>query len=645
MKKIFLDAKWIWESEQAAPDEYVEFFTSFTMDGEKGTVRLSVDGDYTLFINGKVVGFNQYGDYEHYKVYDEIDISGLLKQGKNDFALLCWHFGVDTTRYKKAKAGVIFEVFNANDIVLSSNSNVLCRKSKAYKSGYCKCITQQMGNSFYYDATKEDNWIFDGQGFANCVEVDKNCSLHPRPNKKLFIGERKAGRLLKNASTYYLVDLGEEMVGLPTFSFESDCEQLITITWGEHIQDGGVRRKIGHRDFSFEYKAKSGLNEYVNYMLRLGCRYLEIFSEHPIKLNYLGLIPQHYPVQVRDVIINSPVEKKIYDMCINSLRLCMIEHYVDTPWREQCLYAFDSRNQMLSGYYAFKGGNFEYARSNLLLMSKDKYPSGLMSICYPCGIDLTIPSFSLWYTLSVKEYILYSGDMGFAKEVYSRICEYIDAHLKTRQKGLIHRFGGKNNWNFYDWSAYSDGALHGEDVIIPDAQTNILTTMALSTFKDICNMAGLEFPYGNLDKELAKQTYDAFYNKKEQSFSVTVGGAEYVELVNALAVVFNIVSGEEAEIICEKLINGSFLPCSLSMKCFVYDALLKTNKGKYRKFILKDIRNNYVKMIKENATATWETIEGQSDFNGAGSLCHGWTAMPVYYYHKLGIAKKYSVWR
>ena len=34
----------------------------------------------------------------------------------------------------------------------------------------------------------------------------------------------------------------------------------------------------------------------------------------------------------------------------------MMEHYVDTPWREQCLYAFDARNQMLCGYYAFENG-------------------------------------------------------------------------------------------------------------------------------------------------------------------------------------------------------------------------------------------------------------------------------------------------
>ena len=73
-----------------------------------------------------------------------------------------------------------------------------------------------------------------------------------------------------------------------------------------------------------------------------------------------------------------------------------MEHYVDTPWREQCLYAFDSRNQMLCGYYVFENGNAEYARGNLKLIAEDRRADGLLSICTPCGTDLTIPAFSLY---------------------------------------------------------------------------------------------------------------------------------------------------------------------------------------------------------------------------------------------------------
>jgi hypothetical protein len=37
-------------------------------------------------------------------------------------------------------------------------------------------------------------------------------------------------------------------------------------------------------------------------------------------------------------------------------------------------------------------------------------------------------------------------------------------------------------------------------------------------------------------------------------------------------------------------------------------------------------------MLFAGATSFWETGRGGDDFDRAGSLCHGWSALPVYYY-------------
>jgi len=70
------------------------------------------------------------------------------------------------------------------------------------------------------------------------------------------------------------------------------------------------------------------------------------------------------------------------------------------------------------------------------------------------------------------------------------------------------------------------------------------------------------------------------------------------------------------------------------MKAFIYDALLATDKD-YKNYIINDIENNYKYMLDSGATTFWETIKGEADFDGAGSFCHGWSAMPVYYYNIL----------
>jgi len=630
--KVFESAKWIWLHNENREDEYVEFRFPLVYNGEKSVkIRLSCDGDYTLFVGGRYGASNQYGDYEHYKIYDEIDITNTLKKGENTLDILVWHFGRNSQRYLLAKAGLIFEIEKDGEIVLCSNESIPCRLSSAYRNGYKKLVTRQLGFSFYYDATKED------QGeFVSPVIVEKNCTFYPRQTDRLTVGKRMNGNILKSEGNYYLVDLGQEQVGLATLSFASQTEQKILVAWGEDLQNGHVRRIIDDRDFSFEYFAKKGKNEYTNYMLRLGGRYLEVYAENPIDVEYIGVYPQAHHVAEKPACLQDPLDQKIYDVCVHTLKMCMMEHYVDCPWREQCLYAFDSRNQILCGYYAFENGNLDYVRSNLALMNQDRYPSGMLSICFPCGADLTIPSFTLYYTLEVKEYLEYSKDYAFAREVAPRIFTYMNLFLSNRvENGLVSRFAGANNWNFYDWTKYADG----EKEIVPDAQVNMLTVMALRSLKRICELGGVEYPYGDIDGEIAKATYQAFYDQEEKAFSVTQGGKEFTELVNAFAIVFDIVQGDEAYALGQRLANGEFMSCTLSMKCFTYDALLKLDFAKWQGHVLDEIRKTYKMMLDHGATSFWETKDGAIAFDNAGSLCHGWTAIPIYYFHKFGMVK------
>ena len=94
--------------------------------------------------------------------------------------------------------------------------------------------------------------------------------------------------------------------------------------------------------------------------------------------------------------------------------------------------------------------------------------------------------------------------------------------------------------------------------------------------------------------------------------------------------------GEEALGLCERLRTDKTLTeVSLSMLCFKYDAWLKVDRERYAPVILEDIRRIYAPMAEHGGTTVWETEAGASDFDNAGSLCHGWSAMPVYYYHIL----------
>ena len=77
------------------------------------------------------------------------------------------------------------------------------------------------------------------------------------------------------------------------------------------------------------------------------------------------------------------------------------------------------------------------------------------------------------------------------------------------------------------------------------------------------------------------------------------------------------------------------IPNTLSMNGFRFDALLKQDCDRYAAIILDELDRDYLYMLRNGATTFWETIEGASDFSDAGSLCHGWSALPIYYYEIL----------
>ena len=632
---VFSKSKWIWASCMQAPDQYTEYKDIIAKQGSKTVLNISCDSDYTLFINDEYVASNQYGDFEHYKIYDEIDITSFLTRKENELKFLVYYCGIDTQRYKKASAGLIYEVICNDKVFAYSSKETLSRLSPAYVSGKMKRISSQLGFSFSYDATKETN-----DGYSASIEVNKKTSFFPRPIDKLKVLPRKKVKDIKQISnSHYLIDLGQEVVGLAQLDFYSSIEQNIEVAYGESLDSGTVRKIIADRNFSFEYKAKKGHNIFTNHMLRIAGRYLEVFTQAPIEINYIGILPQIYEVKELPYQTENKLDSDIYSICVNTLKLCMLEHYVDTPWREQCLYAFDSRNQMLCGYYCFESQNKDYARANLKLIAQDKRKDNLLSICYPCGTELAIPSFSLYYILAVKEYTAYTNDTSLAKEVMPKMKSILDEFLNNMQNGLICKMIGPNMWNFYDWSDYLDGWGEKNEKSRPDLVINCLFVLALDAYNDICTRLNEKTYRQEISNSIRERINEEFLTSKN-IYTLHNGQEQFTSLGNSLAVLAKVPSKEISNIICEKISQSELISSSLSMNIWKYDALMSVDTEKYKDYILTEIRTNYKKMLEADSTTVWETINGSVDFDNAGSLCHGWSAIPIYIYNKLGLIKR-----
>ena len=641
MKKMkFEKAKWIWVNKETAQDEYGEFYTEFNYNGGKLDLLISADSNYAVYMNGELCAFGQYSDYPYDRVYDVVDVSKNAKAGKNSLAVVVWYYGIETSQvYYVGTPSLIFELFENDSSVVWSCEDVCSRFSKAYVPHMKKIITPQMGLSFAYDSTKEDSWkLGDGSDFERSCLVDIKAPLRPRPNKKLELLPSVEGKFVKAINPTKLVfDLGINTVGFVKIDTKSSKDQSLMISYGEHIEDGTVRRLLGGRDFSVEVKVKKGETSYMNPFRRLGCRYLEVESEIPLESVSVSVLPTVYPLTEKPKPAGlSDTEKAIYDICVRTLRLCMHEHYEDCPWREQALYCMDSRNQMLCGYYAF--GEYEFPRSNLELIAKDDRKDKLLSICYPSSRNMTIPSFSLHYFTECREYLEHSGDVEFLKEIYPKLLSVLSAFTDRMKndEDLVVPFAENSAWNFNEWRKNLDGYPISDKKTDPDLIINTLLSLAMQSMAKISDAIGVENNFKEKAEKLNKSILREFYleekglfcdRKKPESFSV---------LGNSLAILSGAAATLDKEALCNRLLSDtSITPVSLSMQCFFYDALLSVNKEKYSEFIISDIESKYVPMVEFGVGTVWETELGEKDFGNAGSLCHGWSALPIYYYHLL----------
>jgi len=637
---MFTKGHWIWYETPAKADSYGEFYDTFFYNGQQVFLTISCDSNYAAYINGTLAAFGQYADFEHYKVADNVDVTSFCQDGLNHLAIIVWHYQKESSTYCPQQAGLIYELQNGTTILACSSASTSCRESQTYRIGQQKWITGQMGFSFEYNSNNDDDWMIgNGTGFSSPVFVEKNNQLISRPNKKLVLENRCSSQLVKSAvedEFRYLFDLSREEVGFLELEIYSDTIQPLTIAYSEHLIDGTDRvpQIIGGRDFSVVYHTKPGKNLYMNPFRRLAARYLEIRCSSPILITYAGIRPTMYPLKRTAFSPSSELDKRIYEICVRTLELCLHEHYEDCPWREQSFYAMDSRNQMLCGYIAFQ--EFEAARAGLSLFGQDRHNSGFLSICCPNSSEtkLFIPSFSLHYFIAVDEYTQYSKDITLALEVYDKLTSLLHNFAKNKKDGLLCCLPG-NAWNFYEWRPQLDGY---ESVPQVDLILNTLYVLALKHMSSIATAIGRDAAeYDAEVNELNDLIYHKFYRSETGLFSTFIEQEHYSETANSLAILCGAASHQLSLSIAEQMTQHPerFIPASLSMKCFPYDALLFVDREKYGPWILDQIRYRYQLMLDAGSTTVWEDEEGAAAFDNAGSLCHGWSSIPIYYYYIL----------
>ena len=613
---MFENSRWIWINNENNDDEYADFVVDFTTNECKNVaLNIAVDGNFEAYLNGQLCAFGCCSDYPDHKHYDCFELDRFCVPGENHLKITVWHIGLESMTYAKSNPGIIFSLMSGETEFAVSGTATLSKKNGAYTSGLCKYITGQLGPSYRYDNTAACH-----EPYSKSVVVEKTMDITPRPIKNLTLLPRIDVKI-EDDGKRLLIDWGKEAAGYLDLDFISEGEQELTIVFGEHLDDEGrVPRFIAKRDFSLEFVARDGQNTFFGGMRRIAGRYLEIEYEKPVKVGYIGIRPAVYPLNIKEKHFESDLHQKIYDASVYTLVCCMHEHYEDCPWREQALYSLDSRNQMLCGYVAFE--EYNYARYNIILLSQG-LNNGLIRITSPSDRELAIPFFSLTFIQQVYEYVKFSKDESIIPELRA----VIDAVMSTfvshiDESGLIPALP-KPAWNFYEWSKGNDGYKPlPTDTPRYDICLNSMFLYVYGMYKSLG---------GSVEADTAKMADGIkriLFDEERGLFKTSNVDDSFSMVGNSLA----ILAGVGDRTVAEKLINerDQLIDITLSMNAFFYEALLSFG-NEYKDYIVKDIEEKYSHMLDEGATTFWETIEGWRAFSNAGSLCHGWSALPVYY--------------
>ena len=664
------EASWIWLPVSGAgsddgENQYVRFRTEFQSPSRKNTtcqLQISVDSDFVAFLNEQEIARGQFPDYPQEKTFGMYTFPAELLKGRNALCVLAYYRGSDFSTYRTGRAGLIARLVT-DEIGISTGSDWKCRISEAFLSGPVPRTTVQLGFTVEYDARREDEWLSANYDASSWVRAEIRAGarngywrlLSERPVPPPGIGERCRVKTVVQGSDKYeppfiINDCGEETAGLLDLEVDAPAGTILELSHGEHLADGRVRNRIGDRIFTDRYICREGHNAFLMPFRILGARYLQLSvspGDAAISLHYLGLRPvfRQLPVAA-PFACSETLSDRAETVSVRTLELCMRDHYEDCPWREQALYAYDSRSQALFGYYLW--GNYDFAAASFSLLGRGMRDDGFLELCAPAKVPVTIPIFTYVWIVELTEHALHSGEDSLIDTFGPIVETVLDRILATRdtKNGLCRLPRGKPLWNFYEWAPLLDGPLlEGPTPVAAPVEEDefhapydLYFLEALEAWCLALERRGSTEKAGRYEMEAAvliRSVNRTYWDEERGVLATRIVGRKrqgYHVHTNCLALKTGALSPIPASRVEHAVISGSLHPSTFSSLPYLVNSLMARSPAA-RSHVARLLRESFDPMVLGGAATFWETPRGEAEFDGAGSLCHGWSAIPAYFHH------------
>lgn len=367
-------------------------------------------------------------------------------------------------------------------------------------------------------------------------------------------------------------------------------------------------------------------------------RYVYIENKEGLTFDSVSALYEYLPLDYRgkfrcsDELIN-----KIWNISAYTMHLTSREFFIDGIKRDRWIWSGDAYQSYLMNYYLFFDSP-SVTRTMLNLRGKDPVTSHIN----------TIMDYTFYWFMGIYDYLQYTGDREFVKQVYPQMHSLMDFCLsRCNQNGMMEGMAG--DWVFLDWADFKmskNGELSFEQLLF----CRSLETMAICA--DIMEDTDNQKKYTTLANDLKSKLYTAFWSTEQNAFIHNRENGKMSTQVtpytNMFAVLFGYLDEEKTNAVKNNvLLNPDALKITTPyMRFYELEALCALGEHDY---VLKEMRNYWGGMLNLGATSFWEKYNpnetGTEHLAMYGrpfgkSLCHAWGASPIYLLGKYYVGVK-----
>jgi hypothetical protein len=629
-------------------------------------VCVSADYHYKLYVNGNLVGTGPFSGTDARWYYDKFDLAPFLKKGENEISAEVWNFPEFRKPYNhSAFTGFLLQGNSPAESIANSDNSWRCKQNDAltiFRTETGLPVFTEFGERIDF-SKYSTNWNladFDDLGWSNAETIananpvnssENKHPLNPAPITAPKIVQQRLIHLRKvegvsNIPTRYpyakaaiwipahstiqlLFDQGFVTTAYPSITLTAGAGSVVSLSYAESlfIDDPlvhGIQANKGNRneiDNKFFTGPKDELlidgktdNKWTSLDFRT-YRYIQmniITKDEPMVINdFTGFLLKQLSTRRSAFKCDKKEIANISDACWKTLQACAHETFYASPYFEHQSNTAIGRVQALATLYNCADDNYvkQYIQEQAAQQFSNKLLNNTLSS------DSINSSFSLLWIGMLKEYRQYGSDSLFVVEKMPIARKIIDIFSSKSNNSKLTKTV-RNSVQKDNKTTESRDCPAMQDL------QYLLALHDMVYLEQSLKHESRATEYQRQASQFATSVAEKYWDTSHKLFADTPDKNSFSQQVNSLAVLADVVTGDSARTLMQKVISDSsqLSQSNIYFKFYQDRALLHAGLGNEYTSQL----NFYNKLLKQGLTTIPQNQEEPSPAD-----CYGWGISPA----------------